>query len=99
MAVLLTNEFNRSDNIAVANKIAAAQQYASKHGVPVDASAIPRQALAPDFASNVLHDLSHAYTTVLILAIVLVAFTIIPAAFLPRKPAQPVPDEPVPAGA
>jgi len=90
MAVILTNELNRSDNIAAANKLAALQQNASRHGVPVDPSAMPRQALAPDFASNVSQAFSHAYTTVLIVAVVLVAFTIIPAAFLPRKPADQI---------
>ncbi len=55
--------------------------------MPVDPSAIPRQALAPDFAGNVLHDLSHAYTAVFVVAVVLVVSTIIPAAFLPKKPA------------
>jgi hypothetical protein len=56
--------------------------------VPVDHSAIPPQSLAPGFAGNLLHDLSHAYTTVFVIAVVLVAFTIIPASFLPKKPAS-----------
>jgi MFS transporter, DHA2 family, multidrug resistance protein len=87
MAVLLTNEFVRSDNIVAANKAAALQRDASTSGVPVDPSAIPRATLSPDFASNLLHSLSHAYTAVLVLGLVLVAATIIPAVFLPRKPA------------
>jgi hypothetical protein len=32
-----------------------------------------------------MHDLSHAYTVVLMVAIILVALMFLPAAFLPRK--------------
>jgi EmrB/QacA subfamily drug resistance transporter len=88
MSMVLTNQFNRSENISAANKLASLQQQAAATGVPVDKSAIPRQSLAPDFSSNVLHDLSQAYTTVFVIAVVLVVFTIIPAAFLPKKPAS-----------
>jgi hypothetical protein len=38
-------------------------------------------------------DLSRAYAVVFIVAVVLVALTFIPAAFLPRKPASPPPNE------
>ncbi|OBG60684.1 MULTISPECIES: DHA2 family efflux MFS transporter permease subunit [unclassified Mycobacterium] len=85
MAVILTNEFNRNDHILAANKLAALQQDATHRGVPVDPSAIPRQSLNPDFASVVSHGLSHAYTVVFVLAVVLIVSTIIPAAFLPKK--------------
>ncbi|VBA43744.1 putative transport protein HsrA [Mycobacterium innocens] len=87
MSMILTNQFNRSENIRVANKIAALQQQAVRHGVAVDPSAIPQQALEPDFASRVVHDLSHAYTVVFVIAAVLVVSTLIPAAFLPKTPA------------
>ncbi|MGO9510384.1 MAG: DHA2 family efflux MFS transporter permease subunit [Mycobacterium sp.] len=87
MSMVLTNQFNRSENIVAANKLASLHQKAAATGVPVDPSAIPRQSLAPDFAGNVVHDLSHAYTTVFVIAVALVALTIIPAAFLPKKPA------------
>ncbi|ORW08933.1 MFS transporter [Mycobacterium lacus] len=87
MSVVLTNQFNRSENVAAANKVGFLQQNAARTGVPVDPSALPRQALAPDFAVHVLHDLSHAYAVVFMLAVALVATTIIPAAFLPKKPA------------
>jgi EmrB/QacA subfamily drug resistance transporter len=86
IAVVLTNLFDRSENITIANRIAAVQADANRRGVPVDSSALPRQGLAPDFASNLLHDLSHAYTTVFVIAGLLVLLTIIPASFLPRKP-------------
>jgi len=87
MSVILTNQFARSENITAANKLASLRQKAAASGVQVDQSAIPPQALAHDFPGNVLHDLSHAYTAVFVIAGVLVVSTFIPAAFLPRKPA------------
>ncbi|BAX94530.1 DHA2 family efflux MFS transporter permease subunit [Mycobacterium shigaense] len=91
MSMVLTNQFNRSENIVAANKLAVLQQKAAA-GVPVDPSAVPRQPLAPGFAADLLHDLSHAYTTVFVIAMVLVAATVIPAWFLPKKPAMLTPD-------
>lgn len=88
MAMILTNQFNRSEYIPAAHKLAALQQKAAATGAPVDPSAVPPQALAPGFAGNVLHDLSHAYTLVFVIALVLVAATVIPASFLPKKPAS-----------
>lgn len=88
MSMILTNQFNRSPNIVAANKLAALHQKAATDGVPVDPSAIPRQSLAPGFTSNVVHDLSHAYTAVFVIAVILVVCTFIPAAFLPKKPAS-----------
>jgi MFS family permease len=85
MAVVLTNLFDRSENITVANRIAAVQADANKRRLPVDPSALPRQGLAPDFASNLVHDLSHAYATVFVIAVLLVLLTIVPASFLPKK--------------
>ncbi|GJO50840.1 multidrug resistance protein B [Mycobacterium marinum] len=87
MATILTNQFNRSDNIWVANKVATLEQNAAARGVTVDPSGLPPQALTPDFADNVMHDLSHAYTVVFGVAVVLVVSTLIPAAFLPKTPA------------
>jgi EmrB/QacA subfamily drug resistance transporter len=88
MSMILTNQFNRSEYIPAAHTLAALQQKAAATGVPIDQSAIPPQTLAPGFAANVLHDLSHAYTLVFVIAVVLVALTIIPASFLPKKPAS-----------
>lgn len=88
MSMILTNQFNRSPNILAANKLAALHQKAAVDGVPVDPSAIPPQSLAPGFASNVVHDLSQAYTAVFVIAVVLVVCTFIPAWFLPKKPAS-----------
>ncbi|OBH96053.1 DHA2 family efflux MFS transporter permease subunit [Mycobacterium sp. E2733] len=89
MAVVLTNQFTTDETLAAASKMASLQEEADKRGLPIDPSAIPRQALSPDFASHVLHNLSQVYTLVFVLAVALVAFTIIPAAFLPRKPVTP----------
>lgn len=88
MAMILTDQFDRSENVVAANKLAALQQKAAISNVPVDPSQIPLQSLAPGFSANLLHDLSQAYTSVFVVAVVLVAFTIIPASFLPKKPAS-----------
>jgi len=87
LAVILTNQFNGNANITAANKMASLQQDAGRHGLAVDPSAVPREALTPDFVSHLSQGLAHAYTVVFVLAVVLVTSTIIPAAFLPRKPA------------
>ncbi|MGH3594499.1 MAG: MFS transporter, partial [Mycobacterium sp.] len=70
------------------------QHDAARRGVAPDPSAIPRRALAPDFTSNVLHDLSHAYTAVFVVAVVLAVLAYIPAAFLPRNPVATAADRP-----
>jgi len=90
MSVLLTSQFNSSENIRAANKMASLRQDAARLGVPVDGSAIPEQTFTQHFAGDVLRDLSHAYTTVFALAVVLVALTLIPASFLPKTPAGEV---------
>jgi EmrB/QacA subfamily drug resistance transporter len=88
MSMILTNQFNRSENVVAAKKLESLRQQAAATGIPVDQSAIPSRALAPGFSGNVLHDLSHAYTTVFVIAVVLVMFTIVPAVFLPKQPAS-----------
>lgn len=88
MSMILTNQFNRSDNIVAANKLEALRQSAGRLNLPVDAAAVPRQTLAPDYSVHLLHDLSHAYTAVFVVAVVLVLTTIIPASFLPKQPAM-----------
>lgn len=90
MSVILTDQFNRSKDISVANKIAILQQDAARHGLSPNPLAIPRRALVPEFTSNLLHDLSHAYTTVFVAAAVLAVLAFIPAALLPKKPAAAV---------
>jgi MFS family permease len=88
MSVILTNQFNRSQDISAANQLAAREATAARHGVRMDPSAIPPRTLAPDFTTNVLHELSRAYTLVFAVAVVLVAFTYVPAVFLPRQPSR-----------
>ncbi|MBV9352222.1 MAG: MFS transporter, partial [Mycobacterium sp.] len=58
------------------------KQEAARRGMAPTPSAMPRRALAPDFTNNVLHDVSHAYTAVFVVAVVL---AYVPAAFLPKK--------------
>ncbi|WP_205874882.1 DHA2 family efflux MFS transporter permease subunit [Mycobacterium camsae] len=87
MSMVLTSQFNRSANICAANELARRQEEAVRHGIPVDPSTVPQRTLQPDFATGLLHDLSHAYTVVLLIAVALVAVTLIPASFLPKKPA------------
>jgi DHA2 family multidrug resistance protein len=94
MSVILTNQFNRSENITAANKLAAIQEEAAKRGTTPDPSSLPPQALVPDFMQNVLQDLSHAYTIVFAVAVALVALVYLPASFLPKKPAETAPGQP-----
>lgn len=91
MAVVLTHLFTHNPALVTANKLVAAQQEASGQHVPIEASASAWQALGPDFANTVTHGLSHAYTAVFVVAVALLALTIIPAAFLPMK--RPEPEE------
>ena len=93
MSVILTNQFNRSDNIAIAGKLATVQEEAARTGRPPDPAQIPPQASAPDFMHNVMHDLSQAYTVVFFVAVGLVLLTLLPASFLPKKPAQTGPGQ------
>lgn len=86
MSVLLTSQLNRSESISAANRMSIQQPEADESGLRLDASAIPRPALAPDFMSSVQHDISHAYTMVFVVAIVIAALTFIPAVFLPKEP-------------
>jgi hypothetical protein len=86
MSVILTNQFNRSKTITTANTLGMLRGKAGRHGAPIHSSTPPPHALSPDFTSRLMHDLSHAYTLVIVVAIVLVALTFLPAAFLPKKP-------------
>jgi hypothetical protein len=49
------------------------EQKKAARATPHDPSAVSRQGLAPDFTSRLMHDLSHAYTAVIVVAIILVA--------------------------
>jgi MFS transporter, DHA2 family, multidrug resistance protein len=98
MSVILTKQFNRSQSISTANALAILRRNATKRGTPHDPSPVSRQGLAPDFTSRLMHDLSHAYTVVIMVAIILVALMFLPAALLPRKPVFTIAAQtPVPA--
>lgn len=88
MAVLLTNQFNRDQPLLAASEMAAGHPGGGRRGAPPDAVAGTRQGAA-DLAVTASHHLAHAYTVVFVLAVVLVSVTIIPASFLPKKPARP----------
>jgi MFS transporter, DHA2 family, multidrug resistance protein len=88
MSVILTSQINRSDALAAASKAAALQDAARTSGTPVDPAALPPEVLSPDFAQQVAHDLSHAYTLVFVISTVLIAMAYLPTAFLPRTPVR-----------
>ena len=90
MSVILTSQFNHSPFIQAAGKAAALKQEATKRGPPPH----PSQVLAPGFMDHVTSDLSHAYTVVLVVALGFVLMMLIPAVFLPKKPAADAPSQP-----
>ncbi len=91
MSVILTNQFNRSENITKANALGMLRGKVGRHGAPIHSSAPSPHEIAPDFTSRLVHDLAHAYTLVMVVAIVLITLTFLPAALLPKKPPLPVP--------
>lgn len=96
MSVILTNQFNRSDDIVAANQVAAIQEQAGRTGQPP--AALPPQALTPDFLQKLAQDLSHSYFVVYAVAVSLALLVLIPASFLPKKPVAAAPGQPpVPA--
>jgi hypothetical protein len=86
MSVILTSQFNRSQTITTANALGILRGKAGQHGTPIHSSAPAPHALPPDFSIRLMHDLTHAYTLVLVVSIVVVALTLVPVAFLPNKP-------------
>jgi hypothetical protein len=96
MSVILTSQFNRSPYIQAAGRVATLKQELGRRGPPHPK--LPPQVLQPDFMHHVTSDLSHAYTVVFVVAVCFALTTLIPAAFLPKKPAAHVPSQPaVPA--
>jgi MFS family permease len=86
-SVLLTNAFNRSDVIGPAIALrsagddpAAVQAVLAKFGLAQDQ--------VPALMKAALSDMGHAYAGVFVVATVLVGLCLIPAFFLPRKPAD-----------
>jgi hypothetical protein len=53
--------------------------------------------MPPDFTIRLMHDLTQAYTLVIVVAIVLVALALVPVAFLPNKPPPAAKRQPVSA--
>ena len=92
--MILTNQFNRSEYITAAGKGDEVHAEAARRGVPPDPTNLPPQVLAPDFSALLATDLSQAYTVVFVVATACVLTTLIPAAFLPKKPAHPSPGQP-----
>jgi MFS transporter, DHA2 family, multidrug resistance protein len=84
-SVIASSQFNRSAYVTAANKLAILQHAAAQRGVPLGPSAIPPQVHAPDFASTVLHDLSHAYAVVFVVTMLVTTLAYIPVALLLKK--------------
>ena len=82
MSVILTSQFNRSESITTAEKLGILRGKPGKQGLP----APPHHEVSADFTVRLMHDLAHAYTLVIVVAIILVALTLLPTAFLPKKP-------------
>ncbi|MGB8790766.1 MAG: MFS transporter, partial [Mycobacterium sp.] len=82
MSVILTSQFNRSESITTAGKLGILRGKVGKHGPPAPS----HHEVSADFMIRLMHDLTHAYTLVIGVAIVVVALTLAPVAFLPNKP-------------
>ncbi|GFG74372.1 multidrug resistance protein B [Mycobacterium botniense] len=91
MSVILTSQFDHSKNIAAARKAGILQP--GRRDLIPDPALMPRSTAVSDFMSNVLRDLSHAYTAVFVAAVVLAVLALIPAMFLPKKPVAPGPGQ------
>jgi MFS transporter, DHA2 family, multidrug resistance protein len=85
MSVILTSQFNRSETIGTAEKLGILRGKFGKHGPPVPS----HHEVSADFTMRLMHDLTHAYTLVLVVSIVVVGLTLLPVAFLPNKPPPP----------
>jgi hypothetical protein len=82
MSVILTNQFNRSQNITVAERLGILRGKGGKHGPLVSS---PHKVSA-DFTMRLMHDLAHAYTIVIVVGVAVVALALLPVAFLPKRP-------------
>jgi DHA2 family multidrug resistance protein len=94
MSVILTSQFKHSQFIQAARKAAALKEEVTKRGGPPHPSQLPPQVLQPGFIDHVTSDLSHAYTVVFVVAVGFLLTTLIPAMFLPKKPAADAPGRP-----
>jgi DHA2 family multidrug resistance protein len=82
MSVILTSQFNRSESITTAGKLGILRGKVGKHGPPAPS----HHEVSADFTVRLMHDLTHAYTLVIGVAMVVVALALVPVAFLPNKP-------------
>lgn len=82
ISVILTSQFNRSETIGAAEKLGILRGKFTKHGAPVPS----HHEVSAEFTARLMHDLTHSYTLVLLVSIVIVALTLVPVAFLPNKP-------------
>jgi MFS transporter, DHA2 family, multidrug resistance protein len=82
MSVILTGQFNRSESITTAEKLGILRGKVGKHGPPAPS----HHEVSTDFTVRLMHDLTHAYTLVIGVAIVVVALALVPVALLPNKP-------------
>jgi len=82
MSVILTSQFNRSETIGTAEKLGILRGKFAKHGPPVPS----HHEVSADFTIRLMHDLAHAYLLVIVVAVAVVALTLVPVAFLPNKP-------------
>jgi MFS transporter, DHA2 family, multidrug resistance protein len=85
MSVILTSQFNRSETIGAAEKLGILRGKFTKHGAPPP----EHHDVSAEFTTRLMHDLTHSYTAVLLVSIVVVAVTLLPVAFLPNKPPPP----------
>jgi MFS transporter, DHA2 family, multidrug resistance protein len=85
MSVILTSQFNRSETIRTAEKLGILRGKFAKHGAPVPS----HHEVSAEFTTRLMQDLTHSYTLVLLVSIVVVTVTLLPVAFLPNKPPPP----------
>jgi MFS transporter, DHA2 family, multidrug resistance protein len=81
MSVILTSQFNRSESITTAEKLGILRGKLGRQGLP----ALSHHEVSPDFTVRLMHDLAHAYSLVVVVAIILIASTLLPTAFLPKQ--------------
>ncbi|WP_242670166.1 DHA2 family efflux MFS transporter permease subunit [Mycobacterium decipiens] len=85
VSVILASQLNRGENNSGTNEIAILQDSPARRGTSVDQPVMPGQPLSPALPDNLLHDLSHAYSVVFVVAVVLVGLVFVPLALLPRR--------------
>jgi DHA2 family multidrug resistance protein len=95
VSVILTSRFNASAAITAAIEADSIREEAARRGVAVAPSKLPSQVFVPNFQEQVAHDLSRAYAWVFVVAGAFFAATVIPAWFLPRRPAPRVESVPI----